>query len=167
MQQIRDLVHTIKSANLTPAQIEAAFGEIYLSRDTLENQLEAQEIVEMMRIVKAPMYGAHIPDTATIVIKAGTSGLEKMFTATANRTYKILGVSVTNAGNVGTIQFGLSDTSSNFCALYQGTVAATAVTALTDLHGVTFDSQVFPAFLIETGDVNDYQFEMAYCEIIQ
>jgi hypothetical protein len=168
MQQIRDLVHTIKSADLTPAQIQAAFGEIYLSNDTLENQLESQEIVEMMRVVKAPMYGTHIPNTGTVINTAGASGLTKMFDPETNRTYKILAVSVTNAGNVGQVQFGMMNSAGNiFACIFRGDVAATATTAFADVQGVTFDANTIPAFLIESGDVNDYNFEMAYCEIIQ
>ena len=52
--QIRDLVHTIKSSDLTASQIKAGFGEIFLSKDTIDNQLEVQEIVEMSRSVKTP-----------------------------------------------------------------------------------------------------------------
>lgn len=167
MSQIRDLVHTIKSKDLTGDQIESAFGEVYLSKDEINTQLEVQEIVDQFRSVKLPTYGSHIPDTAQVVVTAGASGLTKMFTTEANKTYKILAWSCTNAGNVGNVQIGLQDSASNFSALFVGQVTATAVTAFTDLHGVTFDSSVFPAFVIESGDVNDYQFEMAYCEIVQ
>lgn len=167
MPQIRDLVHTIKSKDLTPAQIEQGFGKIYLSKDTMMNQLEVNEIIDMFRSVKLPTYGSHIPDTAQVVVTAGASGLTKMFTTESNKTYKILSWSCTNAGNTGNVQIGLQDSSSNFSALFVGQVTATAVTAFSNLHGVTFDSSVFPAFVIESGDVNDYQFEMAYCEIVQ
>jgi len=167
MPQIRDLVHTIKSTDLTPAQIEAGFGPIYLSQDTIPNQLEVQEIVDQFRSVKLPTYGTHIPDTAQIVVTAGAAGLTKMFTTESNKTYKILAFSVTNAGNVAQVQVGLQDSSSNFACLFQGDVIAAGVTAIRDVHGVTFDSSVFPAFVIESGDVNDFSFELAYCEIVQ
>jgi hypothetical protein len=165
--QIRDLVHTIKSADLTPNQIENAFGEIFLSRDTIENQLESQEIVSMFQAVKVPTYGHHIPNTATIAVKGGESGLTKVFTAEDNKTYKILALSVTNAGDAQTFQFGLQDSSSNFAVVFNGTAAATTDTVIDDMIGITFDNSVFPAFLITSGDVNDLAFSMAYCEIVQ
>lgn len=167
MPEIRDLVHTIKSTDLTPAQIEAGFGPIFLSRDTISNQLEVQEIVDQFRSVKLPTYGTHIPDTGVVVVTPGSASLQKMFTTEANKTYKILAFSVTNQGNVAQVQIGLQDSSSNFACLFRGDVIATGTTAITDVHGVTFDSSVFPAFLIETGDVADFSFEMAYCEIVQ
>ena len=165
--QIRDLVHTIQSSDLTSQQIRAAFGEIFLSRDTLENQLEAQEIVEMMRIVKSPTYSQHIPNSAVIQETPGSVGLTKMFTPEDNKTYRLLGACVTNAGNVSNVEFGLQDDSSNFVALFKGDAAATATTALTTVRDVTFDSNVFPAFLINTGDENDLSFIIAYCELVQ
>jgi hypothetical protein len=167
MPQIRDLVHTIKSSDLTSAQIESAFGEIFLSKDTIENQLESQEIVDQFRIVKVPTYGQPIPNSSVIVVKAGESGLVKLFTATDNKTYKILAFSITNAGNAATCQIGLQDSSSDFATVFSGTAIATGVTAITDMIGITFDNTVFPAFLITSGDVNDFTFEMAYCEIVQ
>jgi len=167
MPQIRDLVHTIKSADLTPAQIEAAFGEIYLSKDTIENQLESQEIVDQFRIVKVPTYGHHIPGTAVTVVKGGESGLTKLFTATDNKTYKILALSVDNVGSAQAFQIGLQDSSANFAVCFAGDASASTVTPITDMIGITFDNSVFPAFLITAGDVNNLAFTMAYCEIVQ
>lgn len=165
--QIRDLVHTIQSSELTSQQVKAAFGEIFLSMDTLENQLEAQEIVEMMRIVKVPTYSQHIPNSAIIVETAGAAGLTKMFSPETNKTYRLLGVSVTNAGNVSNVEFGLQNDASGFVALFAGDINAAGITALTSVRDVTFDSSVYPAFLINTGDVNDLSFAIAYCELVQ
>lgn len=167
MPQIRDLVHTIKSIDLTPAQIEAGFGEIYLSQDTIENQLESQEIVDMFRIVKVPTYGHHIPNTGLIVVKGGESGLTKLFTADDNKTYKILACSVTNAGDAQTFQIGLQNSSSDFSVVFSGTATATTDTPIDAMKGITFDNSVFPAFIITSGDVNELSFSMAYCEIVQ
>jgi hypothetical protein len=169
--QIRDLVHTIKSADLTPNQIENAFGEIFLSRDTIENQLESQEIVSMFQAVKVPTYGHHIPNTATIVVKGGESGLTKLFTAENNKTYKILALSVANAGDAQTFQFGLQNDSGDY-AVIEATMANAStdndgITVIDRAEGITFDNSVFPAFLITSGDVNDLAFSMAYCEIVQ
>jgi len=167
MNQIRDLVHTVKSSDLTPLQIFNAFGEIFLSADTMDNQLEAQEIVEMMRVVKVPTYGTHIPNTAKYEVTAGTSGLIKLVTVEQNKTYKILAASVDNAGNAVPVRFGLQDANNNFVAIFRNDVNAAGLTAFTDAPGVTFDSSMFPAAVIEAGDVNDFNFEIAYCEIVQ
>ena len=166
--QIRDLVHTVKSSDLTATQIKNGFGEIFLSRDTLENQLETQEIVEMTRSVKVPYYGKHIPGSALIEEMPGSAGLVKMTTVPANRTYKILACSVDNAGNVANVRVGLTDTSASFLAcVFAGDVAAQDVTPIPELVGVTFDQESIPAFLATSGTPDDLTFTLAYCEIIQ
>lgn len=165
--QIRDLVHTIKGMDLTPAQIESAFGEIYLSRNTLDNQLDSQEIVQQFRAVKLPTYGTHIPNTAKYEVTAGSSGLIKLVTVEENKTYKILAASVDNAGNAAPVRFGLQDAQSNFVAIFRNDVNAAGLTAFSDAPGITFDSTMFPAAVIEAGDVNDFNFEIAYCELVQ
>ena len=166
--QIRDLVHTIKSSDLTAGQIRSGFGEIFLSRDTLENQLETQEIVEMTRSVKSPYYGKHIPNSALLEEMPGSAGLVKMTTVAANRTFKVLACSVENAGNVANVRVGLTDAGATFLAcVFAGDVAATDVTPIPELVGVTFDQDSIPAFIATSGTPDDLTFTLAYCEIIQ
>ena len=166
--QIRDLVHTIKSTDLTPAQIQSAFGEIFLSKDTIENQLETQEIVEMTRSVKTPYYGKHIPGSAVLEEQQGSTGVVKMVSVPGNRTYKVLACSVDNGGNVANVRVGLTDTDATFLAcVFAGDVAATDVTPIPELVGVTFDQESIPAFIATSGTPDDLTFTLAYCEIIQ
>lgn len=168
MPEIRDLVHTIKSTDLTPAQIEAGFGEIYLSKDTIPNQLEVQEIVDQFRSVKLPTYGAHIPNTSIITRTAGASGIFSLVTVDENKAYKIQAISVESASaNPHEIQIGLFDGQSDFAAFYSGEAVPAGVTAIADIVNMTFDSTIYPAALIADGDVNDFTFRIAFCEIVQ
>ena len=167
-KQIRDLVHTIKSTDLTAAQIQSGFGEVFLSRDTLENQLEVQEIVEMARAVKVPFYGRHIPGSTVVTEVTGSAGLVKMLTAESNTAYKILALSVNNGGNVAGIRVGVTDSgASTLCCVFVGDAAATTVTPLPDFVGMTFDINSIPAFLVTSGTPDDLTFELAYCEVVQ
>jgi len=96
--QIRDLFHTVKTTDLTGLQIENGFGEIYLSKDTIENQLVSQEIVAQVQSTKAPFYGSPIPGSFEIVSTTGEPGRFVITNAQSNKTYQILAVSVDNIG---------------------------------------------------------------------
>lgn len=167
-KQIRDLVHTIKSKDLTPAQIEAAFGEIYLSSDTIPNQLESQEIVTQVQIVKAPFYGVPIPNTTSIATKDGDSGVVAIITPESNKTYQLLGADATNGGTSSgiSVSFGMYD-GSNFTRLNDITVAAGAVGIFNTRNAFTFDSSCYPAILVTSGTASDLVVSMIYAEIVQ
>jgi len=166
-QQIRDLVHTIKSKDLTPSQIDQAFGEIYLSKDTIDNQLETQEIVEQFQKVKLPTYGQAIPNTTKIVQAQGDSGLISFFTPAANKTYGLLGADAINtgAGSV-TVSFGYTN-GGDFVTLNQITLAATETGTFTTRNAYTFDSSCFPAILVTSGTAGDLTVQMVYTELVQ
>jgi len=167
-KQIRDLVHTIKSTDLTGAQINQGFGEIYLSKDTIPNQLESQEIVEQTRSVKSPFYGSQIPNTATIVTKVPDGGLEPVFTPTVNKTYQIMAADVINAG-VGSvsIDFGLMDNNLNFIKLANVNPSAGGQNAIELRNLFFFDSSVFPGFLVVSGTPGDAVVQLAFAEVVQ
>ena len=166
--QIRDLVHTVKSSDLTGAQIDSAFGPIFLSRDTLENQMETQEIVEMTRSVKAPFYAHHIPGSALVESMPGSAGLVKVISAESNTVYKITAFSIDNAGNVANVRVGLTDAgASTLACVFVGDVAATDVTPIPDMIGITFDIDSVPAFLVTTGTPDDITVDIAYVKTIQ
>lgn len=168
MPQIRDLVHTIKSKDLTPAQIDQGFGEIFLSKDTMMNQLEVQEIVEMSRSVKTPYYSAQIPNTATIVTKVPDGGLEPVFVPTTNKTYQIMAADVINAGTGAvSIDFGLIDANLNFIKLANVNPSAGGQNAIELRNLVCFDSNVYPGFVTVSGTPGDAVVQMAYAEIVQ
>ena len=167
-KQIRDLVHTIKSKDLTPAQIEQAFGEIFLSSDTIPNQLEAQEIVSQVQTVKSPFFGAAIPNTAVIHQRAGDTGIVPFFTPDANKTYGLLGADLTN-GSGGTMKgvLGMYD-GTNFVYLSEISPAGGGETKAFELQNAfTFDSSVYPAFLILSGTASDAVGQIAVCELVQ
>lgn len=167
-KQIRDLVHTVKSTDLTGAQIDSAFGPIFLSRDTLENQMETQEIVDMTRSVKAPFYAHHIPGSAIIASMPGSAGLVKVISAEANTVYKITAFSIDNAGNVANVRVGLTDSGATVLScVFNGQIAATDVTPLPDMVGITFDIDSVPAFLVTSGSPDDITIDMAYVKTIQ
>ena len=166
-QQIRDLVHTIKSADLTPAQIKAAFGEIYLSKDTINNQLESQEIVTQFQIVKAPTFGASIPNTSKIVSKAGDDGLQQIFPPDANKTYQLIAVDAVNAGAGSiTVAFGYGN-GGDFVRINTITLGSGDFGSFTTRNAYTFDSSVFPSFLVTSGTSSDLVVNMAYSELVQ
>ena len=165
--QIRDLVHTIKSSDLTPAQIEAAFGEIYLSKDTIQNQMESQEIVQQFQTVKCPTYSASIPNTSVIANKPGDSGIIPVFLPTANKTYQLICADVENAGgSSATIVIGYTDGGS-FVQLNSVSIAGGATGIFTLRNAYTFDSSVYPAFLVTSGTAADVTVNMVYSELVQ
>ena len=167
--QIRDLVHTIKSADLTPAQIESAFGEIYLSKDTITNQMESQEIVQQFQSVKCPTYGAHIPNTGKIVQVQGDSGIVKIFTPEDNKSYVLLAASATNVGSGSVnVRLGLANDSGEFVLISAATPTASGGVGGFDTRNVfTFDSSLYPAIEVNTGTAADVEVVMAYAELVQ
>lgn len=165
--QIRDLVHLVKSEDLTPAQIKQAFGEIYLSKDTIQNQLESQEIVEQARTVKAPFYGQHIPNTAQIVDVTGDAGIQPFFTPTSNKTYEFMGADVIHTGTSNLdVAFGLTD-GVLFIQLDNQVPVAGAQNPFDPGALRFFDSNVYPAILVLGGTGADAQCQLAYAEVIQ
>ena len=166
--QIRDLVHTVKSVDLEASQIKSGFGEIFLSRDTLENQLESQEIVEMTRVVKTPYYGQSIPGTTQVIETTGSAGLVKMFTASNNVGYQITAFSINNGGNAATVRVGVTDSGGTILvSVFSGDVAAGSVVAVPEMVGLRFDINSIPAFLVTAGTPDNITFEMAYSETVQ
>lgn len=165
--QIRDLVHTIKSKDLTPGQIESAFGEIFLSKDTITNQMESQEIVTQFQVVKCPTFGTPIPNTSVIVQKTGDSGIITIYNPEVNKTYQLIGADVTNAGGSSmTISIGLTD-GATFMSLNQVTLAGGAIGNFNLRNAYTFDSSVYPACLVTLGTAGDAVIQMAYSEMVQ
>ncbi len=165
--QIRDLVHLVKSEDLTPAQIKQAFGEIYLSKDTIQNQLESQEIVEQARTVKAPFYGQHIPNTAQIVELIGDSGIQAFFTPEANKTYEFIAADALNSGGSNVdVAFGLTD-GVLFVQLDNQVVLGAGQNPFAAQALRYFDSNVYPAMLVLSGTGSDVIGQLAYAEVIQ
>jgi len=165
--QIRDLVHLIKSEDLTPAQIKDSFGEIYLSKDTISNQLESQEIVDQVRIVKAPFFGQHIPNSAAIVSKVGDSGIMSFFVPSSNKTYEFIAADFTNIGSGSvTVQFGVSD-GVDFIKMDSDTLASNGQAGVEARALRYFDSSVFPAFVVVNGTAGDVVGQLAYAEVVQ
>lgn len=167
-QQIRDLVHTIKSTDLTPAQIKAAFGEIYLSKDTINNQLESQEIVTQFQIVKAPTFGASIPNTTAISRIDADSGLMPLLPSIeSNKTYVLLGVDAINNGSGAiSVSFGYSN-GGDFVTLNQITLAGTETGTFNTRNAYTFDSSGYPTILVTSGAAADLSVQMVYAELVQ
>lgn len=167
-KQIRDLVHTVKSKDLTPAQIEAGFGEIYLSRDTIQNQLEAQEIVSQVQTVKAPYYGVAIPNTSQIISLTGDSGIVPFFVPASNKTYSLIAADLINGSGGGmTGVLGLYD-GTNFCKISEATPSSGGgVGAFNLRNAFTFDSSVYPALLITNGTASSAVAQIAICELVQ
>jgi len=166
--QIRDLVHLIKSEDLTPAQIKSAFGEIYLSNDSISNQLESQEIVDQVRVVKAPFFGQHIPNTSQIAARVGDSGIMYFFLPSANKTYEFIAADVTNTGSGSvTVEFGVTN-GADFIKMDVESPSAGGGQAGFDARQLRyFDSDVYPAFLVTSGTAGDVVGQLAYAEVIQ
>jgi len=165
--QIRDLVHTIKSADLTPLQISQAFGEIYLSSDTLDNQLETQEIVEQFRSVKVPTLGTSIPNTTTIATCIGDAGIIPFFTPGTNKTYQLIASDVANSGSGSvTVVFGYTN-GGDFVRINSISVASGGFGTFTTRNAYTFDSDVYPAILVTSGTAGDVLANLVYSELVQ
>lgn len=167
--QIRDLFHTIKTSDLTGSQIQSGFGEIYLSKDTIENQLVSQEIISQVQSTKAPFYGLPIPGSFQIETTAGEPGYFQITANTApNKTYRIEGVSVTNAGlSPITASLELGD-GANFCFIdTSGSLASGATFSFTLNQTQHFDNSINLYGLVSSGTEVDAVFNVVYVEIIQ
>lgn len=166
--QVRDLFHLVKSEDLTGSQIKQGFGEIFLSKDTIDNQMITQEIVNQVASVKAPFYGSQIPNSAVIVQKSGDGGLEPVFTPGDNKTFQIMAADVLNAGAAPvSVDFGVMDGNGIFVKLANVTPAAGNQNAIELRNLFYFDSSVFPAFQVISGTPSDAIIQVAYAEVVQ
>jgi len=169
MTQIRDLFHTIKTSDLTGSQIQSGFGEIYLSKDTIENQLVSQEIITQVQSTKAPFFGLPIPGSFQIESTAGEPGYFRITTLTSsNKTYRIEGVSVTNAGlSPINVSLEIGD-GANFCFVdSSGSLASGATYSFTLNQTQHFDDSINLYGLVTSGTEADAVFNVVFCEIIQ
>jgi hypothetical protein len=167
VNEVRNQLHLIKTEDLTGTQIKSAAGELFLSENEVSNQIDTNSIVEVTRSVKVPFYGAAIPNTSKIASKTGDSGLMSIIDPVVNKTYQILAIDAVNAGagNI-TVALGYSN-GGDFVRINTITVAATSFGSFTTRNAYTFDSSVYPAFLVTSGAAGDLVVNMAYCEVIQ
>ena len=166
--QIRNLLHLIQLTDLTPAQIEAAMGGIFLSENSIVDQNETVSIVKAVQAVKTPTLGALIPNTCVIVTRTADSGILPLFTPVANKSYVLYAADVHNTGvNPGVISIGYTDpTSALFVTLVSVTAQPTGITAF-PLTPVFFDSGVPIAMSFISGTAADHAVSIVYGEVVQ
>lgn len=167
--QIRDLFHTVKTSDLTGSQIQSGFGEIYLSKDTIENQLVSQEIVAQVQSTKAPFYGLPIPGSFQIESTAGEPGYFQITAnLSANKTYRIEAISVTNAG-LSPVEVSLEiGDGANFAFIgATGSLASGGTFAFTTNNTQHIDSSVNLYGIVTQGTEADAVFNVVFCEIVQ
>ena len=166
--QIRDLFHLISSEDLTANQIKLGFGPIKLSQDSINNQLVTQEIVSQVQSVKSPFFGSPLPGSFVIVSTVGDVGIVPVFTPVTNKTYCIEAASCTNIGPSGTIDIEFGYTDGALFVLVSKAQISAGITSAFDTRGYkTFESNVFPAFIITSGTAGDAEVNMAYAEVVQ
>jgi len=166
--QIRDLFHTVKTGDLTGSQIQSGFGEIYLSKDTIENQLVSQEIVAQVQSAKAPFYGTPIPGSFEIVSTTGEPGRFLITNAQSNKTYQILAVSVDNIG-LGALDVSLwySDGSTFVKLAEETSIASNASKRFNLVNGYFIDSNVQLYAEVTTGTEVDALLNVVEAQVIQ
>jgi len=165
--QVRNQLHLLQTENLTPAQILSAAGGVFLSNNELLTQQDTQDIVKTFQAVKAPTFGSSIPNTTRIVTKAGDGGPQTILVPTVNKTYAMLAVDLVNNGaSPMTVSLGYYD-GTTFVTLNVITTAGTATGSFTTRNAYTFDSSVFPAFIVTSGTAGDAAVSMAYSELVQ
>jgi len=167
--QIRDLFHTVKTEDITAQQIKNGFGNIFLSQDTIENQLESQEIVAQARSTKAPFYGTALPGSFQMVTTGGEAGYFNICgTTEVNKTYKLIAASVLNAGAGNMVaELFIGDGSSGFAFISEtGTIPAGGAGKFSRLE-MEFDNSVKFYVQITTGAAGDAVVQSATCELIQ
>lgn len=166
--QIRDLFHLVKSEDLTGSQIKQGFGDIFLSQDTLENQMISQEIVAQAASVKTPFYGSPIPGSFKFDVAPGDAGLIPFLTPEANKTYALLAADVLNNGSGSmTVSFGYTDGFGNFLKVSEATPSAGGQGGFSVRNAFYFDSNVFPCFLVTSGTPEDAVGQIVYAEVVQ
>lgn len=167
VKEVRNQLHLIKSEDLTAEQIKSAGGEVYLSENEIGNQKDTISIVDTVRSVKTPFYGSSIPNTTKIASKAGDSGLMSIMDPIANKTYQLIAVDCVNAGAGSiTVAFGYGN-GGDFVRINTITVAAASFGSFNCRNAYTFDSDVYPTFLVTAGTAGDLVVNMVYSELIQ
>jgi hypothetical protein len=168
LNEIRHLLHLIKIEDLTPAQITSAMGGIYLSTNALSEQEESVTIVKTFQAVKVPTLGAMIPGSTAAVSKPGETGTVKIFTPTANKTYKLLAVDCTAGPGTVEVDFGLVDTLGQFVKLASsGSLTSGSSISFDYRNDIQFDSGMIPAFIVTTGTAANAIVGLAYGELVQ
>lgn len=170
MSEVRNQLHLIKGEDLTGSQIKSACGEVYLSSNESNNQLDTNAIVEFTRSIKVPYYGIPIPNSATIVQADGSGGgIIPLFTPASNVTYQWMCADVTNAGAGSiSVDFGVTDGAGAFIKMANiSPSAGGGQNAIEPRNLFYFDSNVYPAFRVVSGTASDALVTMAYSTVIQ
>lgn len=166
--QIRDLFHLVKSEDLTGQQIKQGFGEIFLSKDTIDNQMISQEIVNQVSSVKTPFYGSPIPGSFVFATAPGDNGIIPFFTPTANKTYQLIAADVLNLGaGAMTVNFGFTNGAGDFLKVSGATPTPGGQGGFSVRNAFYFDASTFPCFVVETGTANDAIGQIIYAEVVQ
>jgi len=165
--QIRNMLHLITIADLTPAQIEAAMGGIFLSSNSLEDQEETVEIVKTFQAVKVPTLGTLIPGSTAAVSTIGEAGVVKFFTPADNKSYILLGADCAALGGTVVVDFGLVAGAQFIKLASSGQVLNGDTSSFDYRNNILFDSGMVPAFRVTTGTVNHALLGLAYGEVVQ
>ncbi len=166
---VREQLNTLTLDDLTQIQIKSALGKTFSNQEQAADHENAVDLVKAHQAVHAPTYGVAIPNTHTIVEKVGDSGIIKVFTPTTNKTYSLVAASAANlgAGSM-TVVFGLTDNSGGFVKLSEVTPSAGGGSSFASREsGITFDSDVFPAFQVTSGTAAQCTVSMVYAELVQ
>ena len=167
MSEIREPLITTTITDLTAQTLASSVGRVYLSKPMMANQEDAVRIRDAWQSVHLPTAGCSIPNTTRIVTKAGDGGPQTILVPTVNKTYAILAVDLVNNGaNPMTVSLGYYD-GTTFVTLNVITVAGTATGSFTTRNAYTFDSSVYPAFIVTSGTAGDAAVSMAYSELVQ
>ena len=167
MSEIREPLITTTITDLTAQTLASSVGRVFLSKPMMANQEDAVKIRDAWQSVHLPTAGCSIPNTTRIVTKAGDGGPQTILVPTVNKTYAILAVDLVNNGaNPMTVSLGYYD-GTTFVTLNVITVAGTATGSFTTRNAYTFDSSVYPAFIVTSGTAGDAAVSMAYSELVQ
>lgn len=170
---IRNELHTLTVGNIKPTQIETAGDKLYFSLDSMDSQLDIQEIVDTYRAVHCPTYGQVIPYSITIANKNATNTDEQTITTALldGKMYELIAVDFQNEGaGTAVCDFGLSDGGTYVRVGKTGTIPATGRGELSTSglgSVVYFNSFAYPVFYVTSGTPGDITCNMVYAQVVQ
>lgn len=167
-----EIVNQLKNQNystVSPVSFKQVGGQIFPDNPALFDVLTLTQIVDGYRATNAPTYGQPIPNTFVIQTTAGEPGYFPItLNTSANKTYRIEAISVTNTGGsplTATVELG---DGANFAFVdTSGSLGAGAVYSFKAHFSQHFDNNIKLYGFVSSGTEADAVYNVVYCEIIQ
>jgi len=175
MSEISNQLKSQTLGDVSASSFGTVGGRVFPDLGATADFLDLIKIVDAYRATHNPNYGTHIPGSGAMSFQEGAAGINTFKDLAAptddlflpKKTYKLLGMSVTNLGSGSlSVDCGITN-GSDFIKLSNVSPGGGAENNVDMREFNTFESKVQPAFIVTSGTPADAYVQIAYAELTQ